>query len=1339
MNRFYPTGTDGIFKCVIHPGRKDGKNGKGIAFDLIVGIGDKPGHDYAALSVLHRIHHEKPFERLLAPEFRQTWLQLNDRLDQKNKNIEKVAENRQRREKINREREQRESNRQSGVISISAQVRQTIEDAVVCHRIQFPSSNRKPCRENSSAVKKGQDKNLYTDLLQKGFGRLDAKQASLLFDNFMDAFEYLIWNLDESELPSAFAPSSEVEVVQFISRRGADDPSHLTASSMREIMTRLTCLSKLSANKVLKESKGSFSDAFVMLYHMLTYNMLKNYLQIPFSKEDAVCARSERDTEQESMNVIYGSDVSCGIGQLSDFQSLWASIVTIRDEIPGISRREHLQIAFLDYAGNYPFSAPLVLISSCFDRRAPGGDLLSSAEKRLLMRAAAGKIAMLHRTNHHQDKPEAVPVIHSIVSYLCEASEEQLLESANQRLFEPESLTQGGFIVGPSTTPTSSKPGQGSRRILRNVEKPQPVSKLCESPELTKMREYRSALPAHCMRQAILKAVSQNQVVVISGATGSGKTTQVPQFLLEEGARSGRPMSVVCTQPRRIAAISVAERVAAERCQKIGESVGYQVKLDTKKSSSTRLLFCTTGVLLRRLQSDPQLDAFTHILVDEVHERSVETDFFLLLLREVLFARPSIKIVLMSATLEANKFSSYFSSINGKRMDVQVISIPGRAFPVNHLYLKDVIAFCGYRMKPGDPFSKKSHIKGTKSKYGPEPPQDATLPVYKWRASLTDEDESIPSSEDESGFEDTPSESVLTPLPSCDPKNPDVERTVGLIDQQKINLDLISMLVNRIDVEGRRRNEMGAILIFLPGAADIIALIRKLKSDLGANRVAPLPLHSNLSPEDQKRVFERASVGVRKIICATNIAETSITVEDVTVVIDTLRAKQMNYDTLNRCSVLEENFISRAEAQQRAGRAGRVSSGTCYRLVTKGVFEDRLIAQPVPEIQRVGMESLVLNALSILPNPEVKEDPTTLFAKALDPPRKSFVECAVTTLIELGALRVGEHGSDDPNAVRKRVELTALGRHLSRLPTDSRIGKLLIYGATLGCLDVALTICASVSEGSPFVAPFDKRDEAREAKKAFAWGKSDLLTFVKAFNAWRKLREDGSGRDVEASFCLKNFLSRKGLIAIAESRKQLADSLVDAGFCVSAGQNWERAPMLNANGKNVRVLRAVICAALYPNIVRIDLPRTKYEEVAGGTIAKKHEAKELQLRSKTGRVFLHPESVNFFEGDYETRWLSCFSMVKTSKVFMRDSTMISPYAILMFGGEIKVQHFKEQMTVDDWVVFKAQSRVAIIARELRSELDSLLLRKFEKPGVDLTSEGRVVTDAIILLLTQEAS
>lgn len=1339
--RFYPTDTEGVFKCVVHPGRKDGKKGKGVAFELLVGTGDKPGQDYAALTVLHRVQHDKPLERLLAPEYRQTWLHLGERHDQRLKNIERSAAKRERREHFDRLKELRESNRQSGVINISSNVRQLIEDAVLSHKMQYSRPSPSLHGGGLLPAKTDAQNEVYSDLVRKGFSKLDAKQASLSFDDVRDALDYLCLNLDESELPSSFAPSSDVEVVQFISKQNAKCSSNLIDSVSREKLTRLTCLSKLSVNRALKESKGDFTAAFVSLYNLLTYNVLQSYFQTSLNENVAVRVADERETEEETLEAIYGKDVSTGTGQLPEFESLWAAIVTFHDYIPGIGRKGRLQVAFLDSIGNYPFTPPAVLVSSSFDPGMPCNEIISPAEKRLLMRAAAGKIALDHLSGNSQDKLDPVPVIHSIVSFLCEATEAELLEAANQQSHVPKASLQSTPPTDSSGAPVKSTRNGSSteQRILRNTDKPLPVSKLDDSPELVRMQEYRSNLPAYSSKHEIIAAVNRNQVIVISGATGSGKTTQVPQFLLEEGARSGVPMSLVCTQPRRIAAISVAERVAVERCQKVGNSVGYQVKLDSKKSPNTRLLFCTTGVLLRRLQSDPNLDALTHILVDEVHERSVETDFLLLLLREILPVRPTLKIVLMSATLEAEKFSSYFASVKGKRINVPVISIPGRTFPVEHLYLPDVVAYCGYRMKPGDPFSKKPSFDKRHTKYGPEPPPDAVFPVNRNNASLAvaEEDGSADDCYDEESDSEKPCEpgSILAPLAPCNSQDSGVKQTVSLIDQRKVNVDLISLLVTRVDTEGRKRNEMGAILIFLPGAAEIAAVLRKLTSAPGAEKFFALPLHSNLPPDDQKHVFRRAPEGKRKVICATNIAETSITVEDVTIVIDTLRAKQMSYDTLNGCSVLEENFISKAEAQQRAGRAGRVSSGTCYRLVSEGVFVDRLAAQPIPEIQRVGLEALILSALSIIPDVKVKGIPGGLFEKAVDPPSGSSVERAISILVDLGALRTEDN---KPYSARKRVALTALGRHLSRLPTDARIGKLLIYGATLGCLDAALTICASISEGSPFVSPFHMRDSAREAKMVFAWGKSDLLTFVKAFNSWRKLREDGAGFGAETTFCSKNFLSCKALNAIAESRKQLSDYLVDAGFCIATGRNWERAQVLNEHGTNVRVLRAVICAALYPNIVRIDLPRTKYEEVAGGTIAKKHEARNLQLRCKAGRVFLHPESVNFFEGDYSTRWLANFTKVKTTKVFLRDSTMVSPYAILMFGGEIKVQHEHEEMTVDDWVVFRVQARVAIVARELRRELDSLLLRKFERPGMNLNMEGRVVTEAVILLITQEA-
>lgn len=215
------------------------------------------------------------------------------------------------------------------------------------------------------------------------------------------------------------------------------------------------------------------------------------------------------------------------------------------------------------------------------------------------------------------------------------------------------------------------------------------------------------------------------------------------------------------------------------------------------------------------------------------------------------------------------------------------------------------------------------------------------------------------------------------------------------------------------------------------------------------------------------------------------------------------------------------------------------------------------------------------------------------------------------------------------------------------------------------------------------------------------------------------------------------------LITISDGRKQLADALADAGFglpgIAKSERGWERDPAVNQYSDNVRVVKAVVCAALYPNVARIDLPDTTYHEVVAGAVANKYNSKDLRLRSKAGeRLFLHPESVNFHEGNFETRWLAYFAKVKTTRLFVRDSTMVSPYAILLFGGDIAVQHKKGQMSVDNWVIFKAPARVAVLARELRRQLDGLLMRKFENSDIDLTEEGKAVNDAIVRLITMES-
>lgn len=420
--------------------------------------------------------------------------------------------------------------------------------------------------------------------------------------------------------------------------------------------------------------------------------------------------------------------------------------------------------------------------------------------------------------------------------------------------------------------------------------------------------------------------------------------------------------------------------------------------------------------------------------------------------------------------------------------------------------------------------------------------------------------------------------------------------------------------------------------------------------------------------------------------------------------------------------------------------AGRVSQGTCYRLVRRHTFENRFAAQQTPEIQRVALEHLVLHMLSIIPDHESQNDPHLFLGKAIDPPDARSITTAITSLIDIGAL---QRRTEVGNTASHKVDLTALGRHLTGLPVDARVGKLLIFGSLFSCMDAALTIAATVSERSPFYAPFDKREEARAARTPFVWGKSDLLTYVKAFNAWREVRESRRGYAAENEFCAKSFLARKTLITISDGRKQLADALADAGFglpgIAKSERGWERDPAVNQYSDNVRVVKAVVCAALYPNVARIDLPDTTYHEVVAGAVANKYNSKDLRLRSKAGeRLFLHPESVNFHEGNFETRWLAYFAKVKTTRLFVRDSTMVSPYAILLFGGDIAVQHKKGQMSVDNWVIFKAPARVAVLARELRRQLDGLLMRKFENSDIDLTEEGKAVNDAIVRLITMES-
>eukprot|EP00741_Cyanophora_paradoxa_P004167 tig00000786_g4048.t1 len=633
-----------------------------------------------------------------------------------------------------------------------------------------------------------------------------------------------------------------------------------------------------------------------------------------------------------------------------------------------------------------------------------------------------------------------------------------------------------------------------------------------------------------------------------------------------------------------------------------------QVRLESVASRETRLLFATTGVLLRKLQSDPRLARCTHLLIDEVHERSLDSDFLLVILKRLLPARPDLKVVLMSATINAHLFSNYFAGC-------PAVDIPGFTHPVKEYFLEDTLEFCdGYALE-----------------WRPSRKRNQSRAAAAAAAAAAGGGDGPAAAEEATSFDELAEASAQYKGYS--------ERTVKALvtlsdNEEQINYDLVEALVMKIHTE----ESEGAILIFLPGIQEIQAVHERLR---GVRGLLLLPLHSTLASSDQKRIFERAPPNTRKVVIATNIAETSITVDDCVYVVDAGRVKENQYDAATRLTALVETWVSKASAKQRRGRAGRVRPGRCFRLFTRRRHE-AMAEQQLPEMLRVPLEQLCLQ-IEVLGY----GDPQAFLGEALQPPPREQVEAAVMVLKEIGALNA-EGGA------------TPLGRHLASLPVDVRVGKMLLLAS--------------------------KRDEANKAKRGMAVGRSDHLTTLRAYNGWLDARSQGR----------------------------------DDAYC--------------------NEVRAVLAAGLYPNVVSVELPETKnparVRGDGGGSMAKDHKAREITHSTKhDGRVHLHPGSVNFASTDFESRWLVFLEKVKTNKVFIRDSSMVSPFALLLFGGPISVDHQRAVVAVDGWIEFHAPARVAVLARELRALVDELLERKLAEPRTDVAASP--VVRAITQVLSQE--
>ncbi|NWW10729.1 DHX36 helicase, partial [Oreocharis arfaki] len=800
-------------------------------------------------------------------------------------------------------------------------------------------------------------------------------------------------------------------------------------------------------------------------------------------------------------------------------------------------------------------------------------------------------------------------------------------------------------------------------------------------PKYIEMQRFRERLPSYGMReQELVKLINNNRVTVISGETGCGKTTQVTQFILDDHIERGLGSTcrIVCTQPRRISAISVAERVAAERAEDCGNgrSTGYQIRLQSRlPRKQGSILYCTTGIVLQWLQSDKHLSSISHIVLDEIHERNLQSDVLMSIVKDLLNVRLDLKVILMSATLNAEKFSEYFDHC-------PMIHIPGFTFPVVEYLLEDVIEKLRQVYNPENMDRRMHWRKGFMQGHVSRPEKEEKEEIYRqeWPDYLTQ-------------LQGRYSASTIDAL--------------EMMDDDKVDLDLVAALIRHIVLE----EEDGAILVFLPGWDSISTLHELLMSQImfKSDRFIIIPLHSLMPTVSQTQVFKKTPPGVRKIVIATNIAETSITIDDVVFVIDGGKIKETHFDTQNNISTMSAEWVSKANAKQRKGRAGRVQPGHCYHLYN-GLRASLLDDYQLPEILRTPLEELCLQ-IKILKLGGI----AYFLSKLMDPPSQDAVMLAINHLMEL-------------NALDRQEELTPLGVHLARLPVEPHIGKMILFGALFCCLDPVLTIAASLSFKDPFVIPLGKEKVADARRRELSNNsKSDHLTVVNAFTGWEEARR--CGFRTEKDYCWEYFLSSSTMQMLHSMKGQFAEHLLAAGFVNSRNP---KDPKSNTNSGNEKLLKAVICAGLYPKVAKI---RPSFSK----------KRKMVKVSTKTdGSVNIHPKSVNVEETEFHYNWLVYHLKMRTSSIYLYDCTEVSPYCLLFFGGDISIQKDKDQDTiaVDEWIVFQSPARIAHLVKNLRKELDDLLQEKIENPHpVDWNAvksrDTAVLTAIIDLITTQE--
>ncbi|CAL8304905.1 unnamed protein product [Lota lota] len=618
--------------------------------------------------------------------------------------------------------------------------------------------------------------------------------------------------------------------------------------------------------------------------------------------------------------------------------------------------------------------------------------------------------------------------------------------------------------------------------------------------------EQRESLPIYKLKEQLIQAVHDNQILIVIGETGSGKTTQITQYLAEAGYTTRGKIG--CTQPRRVAAMSVAKRVSEEYGCCLGQEVGYTIRFEDCTSPETVIKYMTDGMLLRECLIDSELGQYAIIMLDEAHERTIHTDVLFGLLKKTVQKRTDMKLIVTSATLDAVKFSQYF-------YEAPIFTIPGRTYPVEVLYTK----------------------------------------------------------EPETDYLDA-----------------------SLITVMQIHLT----------------EPPGDVLVFLTGQEEIDTaceiLYERMKS-LGPDvpELIILPVYSALPSEMQTRIFDPAPPGSRKVVIATNIAETSLTIDGIYYVVDPGFVKQKVYNSKTGIDQLVVTPISQAQAKQRAGRAGRTGPGKTYRLYTERAYRDEMLTTNVPEIQRTNLASTVLSLKAMGINDLLSFD-------FMDAPPMETLITAMEQLYTLGAL-------DDEGL------LTRLGRRMAEFPLEPMLCKMLIMSVHLGCSEEMLTIVSMLSVQNVFYRPKDKQALADQKKAKFHQPEGDHLTLLAVYNSWKNNKFSNP-------WCYENFIQARSLRRGQDIRKQMLGIM-----------DRHKLDVVSCGKATVRVQKA-ICSGFFRNAAKKD-PQEGYRTLIDQQV-----------------VYIHPSSALF---NRQPEWVVYHELVLTTKEYMREVTTIDPRWLVEFS------------------------------------------------------------------------